>query len=88
MTYEKPEVEVVKFEDTGFMTTSVPTYSNSTEALTAYFGGKTPTFNGNSGHFQIPDGHTVEGNHFSVGNYHYVKIGNSPNWRLCTDYQP
>ncbi len=47
MTYEKPQVEVVKFEDAGFMTSSV-SYSSAADALQhncgGYNGGATNNF--------------------------------------------
>ena len=90
MKYEKPEVEVVKFEDAGFMTAS-GNYSSADEMLRVLLGdnysGKTNNFNCSSfgGVTNPSNGTTIK-----VGDYYFTSRGNKngQHWQLCSDYQP
>lgn len=87
MTYEKPEVEVVKFENTGFMTASYD-WSDATSVLShncGGFSGATNNFScssfGEYGPNNPPDKHTSTVT-LNNGQYTYVYdyVGN--HWKL------
>ena len=51
MKYEKPQVEVVKFESEGFMTASTITYGSAADMLQDILG----DYGGNTNNFKCPE---------------------------------
>ncbi len=86
MTYQKPQVEIVKFDFAGFMTTSGTNYSSYTspEALLSGLG-----INYNNTNSFKCDSIQTYGNNctnaVTIGNFTFTLNGKSNNWRASSN---
>ncbi len=84
MTYEKPEIEVVKYKANGFMTTSV-SYSSADDMLKAILG---DNYSGHTNNFSCSTFGGVtspsNGTEITVGGYTFISHGNGngQHWQL------
>lgn len=88
MTYQKPQVEIVRFDFAGFMTTSL-TYSSAGDMLSQMLG---DSYSGNTNNFNCSSfGTPVSGNgqtYVTVNGYTFEWHGNNKNghWKYCSEF--